>query len=51
MTLVLDATVGTASANSLVTVAEADTYFESRLQATAWTTLTVTARVVGFPVG
>lgn len=37
MALVLDATVGGANANSYVTVAEADTYFEGRLYATDWT--------------
>ncbi len=33
----LDATVGGASANSYASVADADTYFTERLQATGWT--------------
>jgi len=33
----LDSTPGSASANSYVTVAEADTYHDSRLSATTWT--------------
>ncbi len=33
----LDATVGGVSANAYVDVATADTYFDERLQATAWT--------------
>lgn len=36
MPVVLDATVGGISANSYLTVAEADAYFETRLHATAW---------------
>jgi len=35
--MALDATVGGAAANSYVTVAEADAYFATRLQSTAWT--------------
>ena len=34
----LDATVGGASANSYVSVATADTYFNERLRSSAWTT-------------
>lgn len=37
MALVLDATVKGANANSYVTQAEADTYFDGRLNASAWT--------------
>lgn len=37
MTLVLDATVGGASANAYDTKANATSYFEGRLNATAWT--------------
>lgn len=37
MALVLDATPGGVSANSYATVAEADTYHESRLYVTDWT--------------
>jgi hypothetical protein len=33
----IDATIGGTAANSYVTVAEADTYFDGRLYATAWT--------------
>jgi len=36
----LDATVGTTTANSYVTVAEADAYFADRANATAWSTST-----------
>lgn len=39
MALVFDATVGGASANSYVTVAAADAYFETRFLAEAWTAL------------
>jgi hypothetical protein len=35
---ILDITVGGASTNSYVTVAEADTYFDARLNTEAWTT-------------
>ena len=37
MALAIDATVGGAAANSFVTVAEADTYLEARLNSAAWT--------------
>lgn len=37
MALTLDATVGGASSNSYVTLAEATTYFEARLNVTDWT--------------
>jgi len=33
----LDATVGDAAANSYATVSDADTYFDERLQSSAWT--------------
>ena len=36
MALILDATVGGASANTYITLAAAETYFESRLDITAW---------------
>jgi len=38
MAVTVIATVGAPNANSYLTVAEADTYFESRLNSTAWTT-------------
>lgn len=38
MAVTIDATVGGASANSFVTLAEADTYMESRLNASTWET-------------
>ena len=37
MALIIDATLGGATANSYVTLAEATTYFEGRLYSTAWT--------------
>jgi hypothetical protein len=37
MAVTVNATVGTPTSNSYITVAEADTYFESRLNATVWT--------------
>jgi hypothetical protein len=37
MPVAVDATVGGASANSYVTLAEASTYFEGRLNVTGWT--------------
>ncbi len=40
MALVIDATVGGASSNSLVTVAEMTTYCEGRLNASVWTAAT-----------
>jgi hypothetical protein len=36
MAVTIDATVGGASSNSFVTLAEADTYIEGRLNASAW---------------
>jgi hypothetical protein len=39
----LDATVGGANSNSYVTVATADTYFDERLNVSAWTDLTASA--------
>lgn len=38
MAITIDATVGGASANSYVTLAEADSYMEGRLNASAWET-------------
>lgn len=40
MALVLDATVGGASANTYITRADADTYFESKYHKTAWAAAT-----------
>lgn len=40
MTLVIDATVGGASSNSFVTLAEATTYMEARLNGSTWTSAT-----------
>jgi len=40
MALVIDSTVGGANSNSYVTLAEANTYFESRLNVTTWTDIT-----------
>jgi hypothetical protein len=37
VTITVDATVGGAAANSFVTVAEADSYLEARLNSAAWT--------------
>ncbi len=37
MALTIDTTVGGAAANSYVSVAQADTYFEARLNTSAWT--------------
>ena len=36
MTLVIDATVGGASANSFITLTEAQTFMDARLNSTAW---------------
>jgi hypothetical protein len=40
MTLVLDATVGGEDSNTYITLADANTYFESRLYGTTWTSAT-----------
>lgn len=40
MAIVIDATSGGANANSYVTLAEAETYFDTRLYVTAWTEAT-----------
>jgi len=40
MALVLDATVNGADSNTYITLADADTYFESRLYGTSWTDAT-----------
>lgn len=44
MPLVLDATVGGAASNSFVTLAAAETYFESRPFSATWTTATTAAK-------
>ena len=40
MALIIDATLGGSSSNSYVTLAESDTYFESRLYVSVWTDAT-----------